>query len=485
MMIHIDERPKCFKNWLHETVIVILMMLAQLLSQIAMFQSHPVMNILEKAFKNVNGYEKVWLLASSPLTTGAFILISGKFGDLYGLKIVLMCGITWCCIWTLLSGISRYSESLIFFCICRAFQGIGLAFILPTAIGIAGNLYPNGQRKAIVFCLIASCAPLGAALGSVFGALTGQFGHWEWGFYSNAIVLFLMGIGVQLVVPTITPHPAQLGMDWPGAVTGVVGLLLFNFAWNQAPAAGWDSPYIIVLLIIGILALALFFYVEKKVKSPLLPSEIMDINILLTLTVTFLGWGSFSIWSYYHYCLLLNLRHYNPLESGATFCNFAVFGSLACFIVSMLIKKVKPSYILLASMCAFFVGIAMLSKTPIHQTFFNMSFAQMVILSFGMDLSFPAALLILSDALPKKHQGMAGSLVSTMVNYSMSIGLGIAATAEVQIYEKTSDLLKSYRAAMYVGIGFAVAAILLNIVQVMVSYNWNDEKIEKREHACL
>ncbi|CCH46360.1 putative membrane protein [Wickerhamomyces ciferrii] len=482
-MITIDPRPECFKNWLHEASIVFLIMLAQLLNQAGTCQTLPMMNILEHSFNNVTANDKVWFMAACPLTAGAFILISGKFGDLYGLKKTLLVGISWGCIWTLLVGISSYSHSVIFFCICRAMQGIGLALILPNAIGIAGNLYPNGQRKAIVFSLIAAAAPTGATLGSVFGALTSQFGQWEWNFYSNAIVLFLMGIATYFVIPHIEPHHTSSKMDWWGAITGVSGLIMFNFAWNQAPAAGWDSPYIIVLLIAGLISLGAFFYVENSVaESPILPTEVMNSHLLLILLVIAFGWSSFSIWTFYYWAFLMNLNHYTPLLACATYGNFLFWGITACVVVSLLIRKVNPSYLLLAAMGAFFVGIAMLATTPVHQTYFNMLFAQMIVLSFGMDMSFPAASLVLSDTLPKKHQGMASSLVSTMINYSMSVGLGIAGTAEAKIKERTGDLLQSYRAAMYVGIGLASVAILLGIVLVISSHLWPHHIPEDKEY---
>jgi len=53
-----------------------------------------------------------------------------------------------------------------------------------------------------------------------------------------------------------------------------------------------------------------------------------------------------------------------------------------------------------------------------------------------MNLSFPAATILLSAALPKEKQGIAASLVSTMVNYSISCGLGLAGTIDRYLIEK-------------------------------------------------
>lgn len=83
-------------------------------------------------------------------------------------------------------------------------------------------------------------------------------------------------------------------------------------------------------------------------------------------------------------------------------------------------------------------------------------------------MSFPAATIILSEALPKEHQGLAASLVNTVINYSISIGLGIAGTVQSQISPGTTEqeLLKGCRSAFYVGIGLsglgvAVAALFV------------------------
>ncbi len=55
----------------------------------------------------------------------------------------------------------------------------------------------------------------------------------------------------------------------------------------------------------------------------------------------------------------------------------------------------------------------------------------------------------------REHQGVAGSVVNTVVNYSISIGLGLAGTAESYVNHNGQDILKGYRAASYVGRGRA------------------------------
>lgn len=70
-------------------------------------------------------------------------------------------------------------------------------------------------------------------------------------------------------------------------------------------------------------------------------------------------------------------------------------------------------------------------------------------------MSFPSGILVLSNAMPQQDQGVAGSLVNTVVNYSISMGLGFAGVVEYYVGNNGEDVLKGYRAATYMGVGLA------------------------------
>lgn len=83
---------------------------------------------------------------------------------------------------------------------------------------------------------------------------------------------------------------------------------------------------------------------------------------------------------------------------------------------------------------------------------------------FGMDMSFPAATVILSNGMPKEHQGLAASLVNTMVNYSISIALGIAGTVEVSVNNHGAtpdDVMWGIRCSWYTAVAMSGCGVLL------------------------
>ena len=53
------------------------------------------MNIILKSFDTIDSAKQVWFMGSYALTVGTFILISGKLGDLLGLKLIFVIGWIW------------------------------------------------------------------------------------------------------------------------------------------------------------------------------------------------------------------------------------------------------------------------------------------------------------------------------------------------------------------------------------------------------
>lgn len=440
------------------------------------------MNIVLESFSERSGREvpssqKVWFMGSYALTLGTFILVSGRLGDLFGLRKMYIFGWLFASFWCLITGLSYYAKSSEFFILCRAFQGIGFAFVLPCGMGILGTVYPSGKRKNIAFAAVGASAPVGATIGCLMAGVVGQLWWWCWAFWLLSICCVILAILSLYAIPgdfrkvKYTLKEGFAKFDLWGSLVGIAGLILFNFVWNHGPVAGWDLPYIIVLLIASVVLLTGFFYLELCVmKHPLLPRSIFNRRIGLVLLCISLGWGLFGVWQYYYWSFMLNLRGYTPIATALTYMPLLVLGIVASLFVGLFMSKSRAPYIVCGSMIGFMCGCIFLSVLPVHQTFWKLSFGQMFLLAWGMDCSFPAASLILSDFLPEEHQGMAGSLVNTVVNYSVSLFLAISSTAEMEILEKTGNELQSYRAAVYFGVGISGLAVLTSIVFIITEH---------------
>ncbi|KAF2873782.1 major facilitator superfamily domain-containing protein [Massariosphaeria phaeospora] len=410
--------------------------IAQFLSLSALNQTVAPVMVLAKHF-HIEDYGSLsWFSASFSMSVGTFILPAGRLGDMYGHKRIYLVGWMWFAAWSFISGFC-YTSGIIFFSICRALQGIGPALLIPNAVALIGRTLPLGQQRMIGFACFGACGPLGAAVGAVFAALLADTAWWPWSFWILAIVCLIVMALAFVILPDDIPSVSEDAgsqrpyFDYWGTITGVTGLILINFALNQAPLVTWANPYIGTLLGVGFLFMVAFILVELYgTDYPLIPIRGLQMDAIFALTCIILGWGSHGIWAYYLYLFLEHLRGHSALLASAETSPVALTGVLFAFSTVWLISRYGVSHIIFISMTLFMVGALLLATMPLHQTYWAQTFVSVIIMPGAMNLSYPAANILLSSALPKEKQGIAASLVSTMVNYSIACGLGIAGTID-------------------------------------------------------
>lgn len=339
----------------------------------------------------------------------------------------------------------------------------------PNALALVGRTYGASPRKNMVFALFGAAAPTGWVVGAVFSSIFAQLAWWPWGYFALAITCVAMMFAARIIIPSDEVKPAHwTEFDFLGCGTGVGGLVLINFAWNQAAVVGWSTVYTYVLLIIGIALMIAFWLVETRVvRNPLVPLSGFKGDAALALSVVAAGWGSFGIWVFYLWRLIENLRGYSALAACAQNSPVAISGLTAAVATGFLLSHLKPSQVLLTASLFFLVGQILIATAPVDQTYWAQTFVSIIIMPWGLDMSFPSGTIVLSNSTPKHDQGIAASLVNTTVNYSISLGLGIAGTIVRYVNASANNTLQGYRGAWYFGIGLDGLAIAIALYFVL------------------
>lgn len=65
----------------------------------------------------------------------------------------------------------------------KGLTGAGGAFLVPNAVALININLPPGRGCNIAMGFFGAMAPIGAAGGSVFGAIFAQLAHWKWLFF--------------------------------------------------------------------------------------------------------------------------------------------------------------------------------------------------------------------------------------------------------------------------------------------------------------
>jgi len=180
--------------------------------------------------------------------------------------------------------------------------------------------------------------------------------------------------------------------------------------------------------------------------------------------------------------MLQQLRGESPLLTMAHLCPVVISGFIAAVTTGRVISRIGPGWVMLISMLAFLTGNILVATLPINQIYWAQTFVTTLIIPWGMDMSFPAGTLIMSNAVAKKHQGMAASLVNTIVNYSISIGVGIAGTVEVHVNNggrTAEDELYGYRGAMYVSVGLSGMGVVTSLLFLLKMW-FREKRAQKK-----
>lgn len=238
-----------------------------------------------------------------------------------------------------------------------------------------------------------------------------------------------------------------------------------NAPSSGGPAFGWHTAWVPVLLVLGLLSLAAFAWAEHRALHPILPLGIFRSPTFAAVAVSLcLGWMSFGMFQYYTPLFLQRFRAQSPLGTVLQMLPTALTGVVAAILAVILLPRVPGYTIFGASMLCFFIGQLLLALTPVSQSYWRMTFPTTLVITFGPDLSFACASLIASDLLPPDQQGVAGSFINTVVNYSVALGLALAGNVETGTNEGGADLLKGYRAAWWLGAGFAALGGVMTAV---------------------
>ncbi|OJJ78521.1 MFS transporter [Aspergillus glaucus CBS 516.65] len=443
-------------------------------NQLGLGQSMDIVRIIGEWYNLTNSNDLSWLIAGYSLTIGTFVLIAGRLGDDFGHKKMFIIGMSWYALWTLVTGLAVYSDQILFI-IARVFQGMGPAMTLPNAIAILGQSYAPGPRKNMAFAFFGGSAPFGAISGFATGGLF-ALAWWPWAYWSAAIALACLAVFSSWAIPPQPKSPPSgrttrekiMHLDPLGCMTGVASLILINFAWNQAAGVGWQQPYVYVCLILGFVFGAAFFWVEMYwAANPILPLSAFNADIAFVLGCTACGWAVFGIWVYYAAVFVMDMTNVSPLLLAAWYSPVIPSGLASALAVGKLLGRVSAAWIMVVGMISYLIGSILVATMPAHQIYWGNFFWSVLIICVGMDSSFPAATIIFSDAVSPKYQGIGASVVMTLVNYSISLGLGFAGTVEREIKnggDTHEDKKRGYRAAFYFEVGLAGLGLLLSLM---------------------
>ncbi|KAL4723411.1 hypothetical protein ACLX1H_009908 [Fusarium chlamydosporum] len=433
-----------FNHACNESLFVAVICMAQLLTYASLAQTLTSARQIGKSFfEPERTTHLAWFTSSYLLSYAATILLGNRIGNVCGQRNTFITGYFWFAFWSLLAGLSVYVQTssaggAVFFCVCRAMQGIGPALVIPNGHGMLLKAYPPGPRKMIVMGLFDAAAPCGFVVGSVMTGLFANYASWPWAFYCIAAVCTALGITSILVVPMkkVLVHDFEGNLwkrlDILGFVTGVSALVLFSVGWNQVPILGWNASETYILIFAGILLLPLFHYFESQASHPLVPFKQIHLTAGITIGFVTAASAGFGIWVWYFAQFTEVLRGWGPLLTSAGLIPILVIGVVIGFACWPFVNRdLTAQLAMVVSSIAILVSSALMATTPAQQEYWASSFVSAIFMGVGMVLIIPSASTVLGRDVPEGQLGLADSLTNMSAAFAFSVGLGMAGAVEM------------------------------------------------------
>ncbi len=409
-----------------------------------------------------------WVVNAYLLTFGGFLLLGGRFGDLFGHRRLFVAGITLFTLASLACGLASSQAVLIG---ARAVQGLGGAVVSAVALSLIVTLFTEPGERAKAMGVFGFVASAGGSIGVLLGGVITDVLDWHWIFLVN------VPIGIAVIALSFVVLPGTRGqlvagrLDVAGAVTVTASLMIAVYAIVNGNEEGWTSAQTLGLLAVAGVLLVLFVFIESRVRSPLVPLALFKLrNVAVSNVVGILWAAAMFAWFFLSALYLQLVLGYSPLQVGLAFLpGNLIMGIFSVGLSAKLVMKFGIRAPLGVGLGLASIGLLLFARAPVDGTFVVDVLPSMILLGLGAGMAFNPVLLAAMSDVKQEEAGLASGVVNTAFMMGGALGLAVLASLAAS---RTDTLLASgeselaaltggYHVAFLVGAIFAASAAVI------------------------
>ncbi|MET4582682.1 EmrB/QacA subfamily drug resistance transporter [Conyzicola nivalis] len=365
--------------------------------------------------------DRTWVVTIYALAFGSLLLLGGRIADYWGRKRSFIVGMVGFAIASALGGLALNTEMLL---AARALQGAFAGLLAPASLAILTITFPGGKDRIKAFAVYGAIGGGGAAVGLLLGGVLTEFASWEWCLLVNVPIAIVAIVGALAFMKESRAH-GNTRYDIPGTLLVVAGLASLVLGFSRAEE-GWARFDTIGFLVAGVVLLAAFVLVERRVSNPLLPMRVIVDKVrggaflVSTLTGAALLGGLLFLTFYFQIVL-----GYSPLHAGFASLPMTLVIMVCATVLSQLLPKIGVRIPMTVGPIIAAGGLFYLSFITVEGNYVLEVLPGVVLLGIGLASLFVPLQNVALAGVEEHDAGVASAAVAATQQIGGSIGTAL------------------------------------------------------------
>ena len=381
----------------------------------------------------------LWILMGYMLVVAILLLSFGRLSDMYGRVKMFQLGFLIFTVGSILlyftpsTGDAGALEIIIF----RMIQAVGGALFMANSAAILSDAFPSDERgKALGINTVAGMS--GNILGLVLGGILAIF-NWRYIFLVSVPFGLIGTILSYYKLKELSIKAIKTKLDIWGNLTFVSGitLLLIGVTYGLIPYGnnpmGWNNPWVIASMSLGLISLILFPIIETRVESPMFNLNLFKIKsftfgILATLLSGLARGGAMILIIILLQGIWLPLHGYSyastPFWAGVYLMPLIIGMIVMAPISGILSDKYGPRWIATTGMALVTLSFLLLIVIPTNFTYIELGLI-LLLMGIGNGMFGSPNNASIMNSVSAEDRGVASGMMFTMFNTATPISIAI------------------------------------------------------------
>jgi EmrB/QacA subfamily drug resistance transporter len=371
----------------------------------------------------LNATDIQWCMLGYLLSFAVLIIISGKLGDLYGNRLILVIGLVCFTLASAFAGMAIDAWQII---LARILQGLGAALMWPNTTAIAFKS-ASKQQKALTIGIITSVVGFAMAAGPLLAGILTHFSNWRLFFFIN-IPIATLTIAMTLAYTEKDKSNNHTALNFFNAFllgSGILFLML-GIALFKSISIALIIP--IVSIILGLVLLIKYLISERTSDNPLLSAALLNNKFFIVgCAVRATTNAGFYVFMFIISFYLHLIYKYTPVEVGIIFLPMTLMIGFASPIGGKLVNRFGERLTISLGLALFiltYIIFTILTQVSLHSLPWIFLLFTLPGMSYG--LSSPGLLTLTMRHTPEENSGIASGFFYMFSVLGSSFGIAIA-----------------------------------------------------------